>query len=139
MTTYNENKLERMLAQALRKHSEAAPAGFTERMMKTIELADQQRILAAVIFQKRLALAASVGLGIAAVVAAIFFPTDVTSVFRNISSSFTKQGAALLGAIPGAVKTISNQWQFYALLAAASVFAIYSLLDMLLGDRLKVA
>jgi hypothetical protein len=133
----NEDKFDRMLTQALQRHSEPVPADFDERMMTAIEQAEQQRILAAVVMQQRLALAASIVLGVAAIVTVIFFPSAVAGVLRSIAGGLMEQGSILADRLPKAVETVGSQWQFYATLAAVFGFAVYSLADLLLGDRLR--
>ncbi len=135
----NEDKFDRMLARALQKHSEPVPADFTERMMTTIKEAEQQRVLAGVVLQERLALAASIVLGVAAVVAVIFFPAAIAGVFHSIAGGLTEQGGILAVRIHKAVETVGSQWQFYTILAAVFGFAACSLVDLLLGDRLRAA
>lgn len=139
MTNIFEDRFDRMLGQTLHRHREPAPADFTERMMKAIERAEQQRILAGVVLQERLALAASAALGIAAIVAVVFFPSAVAGAFGSIGRGLVDQGGALAGRIPQALAAIGRQWQLYAVLGAAAAVAIYSLLDLLLGDRLRTA
>jgi len=133
----DEDKFDRMLAGALHRHSEPVPEDFTERMMTTIKEAEQQRILADVVLQERLALAASIVLGVAAIVTAVFFPSAVAGVLRSIAGGLMEEGGILADRLPKAVETVGSQWQFYATLAAVFGFAVYSLADLLLGDRLR--
>ena len=133
-----EDRFDRLLAGALQKHSEPVPADFTERMLAAIQQAEQQRILAGIVFQQRLALAASIVLGACAVLAAVFFPAATTEVFRTITGSVTEQAGTWFGKIPQTIETIRNQWQSYAVLTAVFGFAIYSLMDLLLGDKLRI-
>jgi hypothetical protein len=135
----NEDRFDRLLAGALQKHSEPVPADFTERMLSAIQQAQHQRILAGIAFQQRLALAASIVLGACAVLAAVFFPAATTEVFRSITGSVMERADMWFGKIPQTIETIRNQWQSYAVLTAVFGFAIYSLVELLLGDRLRIA
>lgn len=66
---FDEDRFDRMLAQTLQRHSEPTPADFTERMITAVKQAEQQRILASVVLQQRLALAASILFGAVTIVA----------------------------------------------------------------------
>lgn len=135
----NEDKFDRMLGRALQKHSEPVPADFTERMLRRIEEAEKRQVLARVVLQERLALAGSIILGIAAIVVVVFFPGRVTGFLSSVGGSFTEQGSALIGGIPQAMEAVRGQWQFYTVVGAVFGFAVYSLVDLLLGDRLRIA
>lgn len=135
----NEDKFDQMLGRALRRHSEPVPADFTGRMLRRIEEADEQKVLSRVILQERLALVGSIILGVAAIVVVVFFPGTVTGFFGSIAGSFTEQGRSLIDKIPQAIETVRGEWQFYTVMGAVFGFAVYSLLDLLLGDRLRIA
>jgi hypothetical protein len=135
----NEDRFDRMLAQALQRHSEPAPADFTERMLTAIKQAEQQRILAAVVLQQRLALAATVLFGVITIIAVVFFHAAIAGVFRTITGAVGEQTNMWLDRIPQAVETVRSRWQFYIVLAAVSGFAVYSFVESLLGDRLRIA
>ena len=135
----NEDKFDQMLGRALQKHSEPVPADFTERMLRQIKEAQEQRILARVVLQERLALAGCVVLGAAAIVAVVSFPGAVAAVLGSIAGSFTEQSGALIGKIPQTIEAVRGEWQFYAVMGAVFGFAVYSLVDLLLGDRLRIA
>ena len=53
MSVDKEKQFDEMLGRALRQHSEAVPADFTERMLRQIDSAEEQRILARVVLQER--------------------------------------------------------------------------------------
>ena len=122
----NEGKFDEMLGKALRQHSEPVSADFTERMSKRIREAEEQRILARVVLQERVALAGCIVLGIIAIVMAALFP--------HIAVSFTVQIGNLTDKISQIIETISSQWRFYAVLAGVFGFAVYGLADLLVGD-----
>jgi hypothetical protein len=51
------NGFDRMLSQALQRHSESVPADFTALVLRRVEQTQEQRILARVVLQERLFLA----------------------------------------------------------------------------------
>jgi len=141
----NEDKFGEMLGRALQSHSEPVPADFTERMLRQVREAEEQRILARVVWQERLALAGCIVLGVIAIVAVAVFPDRIAEVLRSIAGGFTEQGKALVDKMTPTVDIeavsgeVSGKWQFYTVLALVFGFAIYSLVDMLVGDRLRTA
>ena len=127
MSVDKEDKFDEMLGRALRRSSEPVPADFTDRMLRQIRETEEQRILARVVLQERLALAGCIALGIIAIVVAAVFP--------GIATSFTKQMGSLSDKIPQAIEAISGKWQlYYTVFAGVFGFAVYSLLDLLVGD-----
>ncbi len=134
-----DDKFDRMLGRTLRSFSPSVPTDFTERMLRRIRKAEEQKILAHVVLQERLALAGCIVFGAAAIVAVAAFPDTITAVFQSIVGSFTERGSALVDKIPQTIKAVRGQWQLYTVLAAMAGFAVYSLVDLLLGDRLRTA
>jgi hypothetical protein len=134
-----DDKFDKMLGRTLRRSSQAVPADFTQRMLKQIRQAEEQKILARVVLQERLALAGCFALGAAAIIAIVIFPDTITAVFNSIVGSYTTQSTTLVSRIPGSINTVRDQWQLYTFLAAMAGFAVYSLVDLLAGYRLKIA
>jgi len=128
-----------MLGQALRKHSEQVPADFTERMLRQVREFDEKRIVSRVIWQGRLALAGTILLGAAAIVGVVALPGRIGALLRSIGVGLTDRGGALIDGFPQAVGVVRNEWQFYGVLAVLLAFAVYCLLDLLVGDRVKMA
>jgi len=134
-----DDKFDGMLGRTLRSSSQAVPADFTRRMLSQIRQAEEQKILARVVLQERLALAGCFALGAAAIIAMAVFPDTITAVFNSIVGSFTAQSSTLVSRIPQSINTVRDQWQIYTVLAAMAGFAVYSLVDLLAGGRLKTA
>ena len=134
-----DDKFDEMLGRALRSSSESVPADFTETMLRQIRQAEEQKILARVVLQERLALAGCIVFGAAAIVAVAAFPDHIAAVFQSIAGNFTERGGALVDRIPQTIETVRGQWQLYTVLAAVAGFAVYSLVDLLAGDKLRTA
>jgi len=134
-----DDKFDKMLGRALRSSSEPVPADFTKRMLRRIRQAEEQKILARVILQERLALAGCIVFGAAAIVAVVAFPGAIAAVFQSAAGSLTARGGALVDRIPQTIETVRGQWQLYTVLAAIAGFAVYSIVDLLAGDRLRTA
>ena len=132
------NKFDEMLGRTLRSSSEPVPADFTARMIERIRQAEEQKILARVILQERLALAGSIVLGVAAVIAATAFPDAIAAIFDSIAGGFSQRGTLLADKIPQTIEALQGQWQLYTILAAVCGFGVYSLLNLLVSDRLRM-
>jgi len=137
----NEDKFDEMLGPSLRRHSEPVPPGFTERMLRQIEEVEQKEILARVIWQERLALAGCIVFGALAAIGVTVFPGRIAGVLRGIATGFTERGRAVVDGIGQtiSIETVRSEWQLYAILALVLGFAVYCVVDMLVGDRLRTA
>jgi len=135
----NQGNFDEMLGRALRMHSEPVPADFTERMLRQARELDEKRIVSRVIWQGRLALAGTILLGVAAIVGVVALPGRIGAVLRSVGVGFTDRGGALLDRFPQAAGAVRNEWQLYAVLAVLLAFAVFCLLDLLVGDRVKMA
>ena len=137
----NEDKFDEMLGQSLRRHSEPVPADFTERMLRQIEEAEQRQILARVVLQERLSLAGCIVFGVLAAVGVMVFPGRIVGILRSIAAGFTERGGAVVDGIGRTIsmETIRSEWQLYIILALVLGFALYCVVDMLVGDRLRTA
>jgi hypothetical protein len=135
----NPGDFDEMLGRALRRHSEPVPADFTARMLRQARELDEKRIVSRVIWQGRLALAGTILLGVAAIVGILALPGRIGALLNRIGMGFTDRGGALIGRFPQAVGAVRNEWQLYAVLAVLLAFAVFCLLDLLVGDRVKMA
>jgi hypothetical protein len=111
-------------------------------VLMQVREAQEQRILARVVLQERLTLAACITLAGLTVVVAAVFPEIAAATFRAITTSLTGQGENLIDRIPQALKALSGWWSSvggYSVLGAVFGFAIYSLVELLMGDRATIA
>lgn len=122
----NRDKFDEVLRQGLRRHLESSPADFTARTLSRIREAEEQKILARVVMQERLALAGCIVLGIITIVVAVVFP--------SVASGLTKQAELFIAKISQTIETVSYEWQYYTVLMGVLGFAVYSLVDLLVDD-----
>jgi hypothetical protein len=130
----DKDNFDEILARSLKRHSEPVPSDFTERMMSRVKEAQEQRILARVVLQERLALAGSIMLGAAVIILAIVFSGPITAVFKGIGSSLTGQEQAFFDGVPRFIRAARSGWQFYIVFAGVFGFIVYSLVDLLVAD-----
>ena len=134
----NKDKFDEMLGAAMRRHREAVPGDFTERMLEQVRELQARRVLAQVVLQERLALSASIVFGGLAILGAVFFPARIVAVLRSIGASLAGYGGGLAGKIPQAIDVVGVQWQFYTVLAVVLAFAVCCLMGLVFSDRLKM-
>ncbi len=130
----DNDKFDEILERALKSHSEPVPADFTERMLSRIKKDQQQRVLARVILQERLALTGCIVLGAAVIVSAVLFPDTIIAVFKSIAVSLIEQGQNFVGRVPRTIGTVRSDWQFYMVFVGVFGFAVYALADLLLPN-----
>ncbi len=137
----NDDKFDEMLGQSLRRHSESVPADFTEKMLRQVREVEERQILARVVLQERLSLAGCIVFGVLAAVGIMVFPGRIAGIFRSIAAGLTERGGAVLDGIGRTIsmETIRSEWQLYIILALLLGFALYCVVDMLVGDRLRTA
>jgi len=126
MSADKEKQFDEMLGRALQEHSEPVPADFTERMLRQINSAEEQRILARVVLQERLSLAGCIVLGIAAAAVVFFSP--------GIAVSLAEQIVGFIGKVTEGIEALRYDWQFYAVFTGVFGFAVYSLADLFVGE-----
>ena len=80
---HNADNLDGLLADALQKHTEPARPGFTDKILKQVDVIEQQKLLAKIIMQERLALTGCVTLAISFISTLIFFGKDFAKILTN--------------------------------------------------------
>jgi hypothetical protein len=135
----NEHSFDQMLARALKQHSEAIPGDFSTNVQRQIRKAQEQKILARVIWQERLTLAGSIALAGLAICVVVIFQGYLTRIYRNFVDNLATDSQAAVGKILQIVDAFSVNWQQYAILAVISLFALYSLADFLTGHRIRIS
>ncbi len=123
----HEDSFGKMLKGALRAHVEPVRSDFAEKVLKQVQAVDEQKILAKVVLQERLALAACIIVPAAAAVVIFAFPQVPAATLAGLKSMFY-----------GIAKQIAlmphHNRQFWAVLVAVIGFAGYSIFDLLFAD-----
>ncbi len=127
MSVIKKDKFNIMLSHALQEHSEPVPADFTDRMSRRIREAEEQKVLARVVMQERLALAGCIVLGIMIVFSVAFFPSVVAN-FKELVETSIRQATQT-------INTIQYGLYLYAVFTGIFGFAVYGFVDLLVGDR----
>ena len=123
-----EDRFDKILKTALRARSQHVPTDFADNVLKQVQALDEQKILAKVILQERLALAACITIPLAATAAIFAWPQILTTAWTGLQNLFY--------AIAKQIALMPHQdWQFYVVLVAVAGFAAYSVFDLLFADR----
>lgn len=121
----NNSKCERqfdlLLKKALAEHEEPARNDFTNKMLKRIDDLEQQRILAKVIFQKRLALVGCIILPIASLALILFSPQVVIDFSAWMLNQYDTISQNLL--------KLGNEWHLQVVVSVGLAVTIYGLFD----------
>ncbi len=123
-----EDRFDKMLKTALRAHVEHVPGDFADNVLKQVQALDEQKILAKVILQERLALATCITVPLAAAVAIFAYPQILTTAWTGLQSLFYS-----------IAKQIALMPQYDGLFGVVTVavigFAVYSVFNLLFADR----
>jgi hypothetical protein len=130
---------DQILTRALREHNEPVPPDFTCKVLARIDQKCQRAVLARVVRQERLALAACILPVAAAAVAFLTNASRVAVFLKDIVAILTRRGGDVFGRVPGLAEAVGADWRFYAVLAGVLVLAACSFADLVLGDRLRLA
>jgi hypothetical protein len=125
------------LTRALQRHREPVPADFTDKVLRKLSQAQEQKILARVVLQERLALAGCVIFSCIAIWATTVFPEITEVLFQSIAKIVTLQGEALAYRIRQTIIAFSTDWQTYMILVGGMGLAVYSLIKLSFGNGLK--
>jgi hypothetical protein len=124
----DENRFDKMLKTALGARSQPVPADFADNVSKRVLALHEQKILAKVVLQERLALAVCIIIPLAAAVAIFAWPQILTTAWTGLQNLFYAI-AKQIALMP------HHDWQFWAALVAVAGFAAYSVFDLLFADR----
>lgn len=131
----DHGKFDEILERALKSYSEPVPADFTDRMLRRIREAEEQRILARVIMEEKLTLAGCIILGIMVIVAVVVFPGIAVS-FKELVGTSIDKVTQIIGAVryEWGSRFAGSQWQLYMVFAGVFGFAVCSLVDLVVSD-----
>jgi sterol desaturase/sphingolipid hydroxylase (fatty acid hydroxylase superfamily) len=121
-----EDAFDKMLRCGLKKHIEPDRPDFGERLLRQIETGRQQKILAKVVFEERLALAGSIILPLAAVTVFLFFPEIPRAVSGWVQNLFAISLQTVLNYVSGI--------QFWYILIIISGIAVYCIFDFVVEE-----
>jgi len=135
----NQEQFDAILSSSLRKKKIKVADGFVDNVVSRLTQAQQQKILARVILQERLALAGCILLPVLAVVGALIFP-EALRVVVGFTEGLTGKISRIIEVVSSASRLwlgFSNAtkgvWGPLAITVAIGV-AVYSVVDLLLTD-----
>ncbi len=123
-----ENDFDKMLKGALRTRSGHVPGEFADNVLRRAQVLDEQKILAKVILQERLALAMCITIALAAIAAVVAYSQTLPTAWTGLKSLFY-----------GIAKQIALMPQYDGLFGIVTAgvigFAVYSFFNLLFADR----
>ena len=113
-----DDNFDKALAKALKSHTGPVPYNFTERVLEQIRKEQEQKVLARVVLQERLALAGCIVLGVIMII--------VWATSANVAADFTELMRTSINKVSETVTLIVSQWQSYIVFVVALGFVLYS-------------
>ena len=114
-----------VLKKSLRRHAEPHRSGFTEHVLKQVELLEEQKLLRRIVWQGRLVLGACVACCVVFLFAAVIYPELIDGILTWPGKLFDIVIAA--GAL------IEAEWQVCVICLAAMGMVAYNLVQVRLA------
>jgi hypothetical protein len=115
-----EDAFDKMLRCGLKKHTEPDRPDFKERLLRQIETRRQQKILAEIVFEERLALAGCIILPLAAVAVFLFFPEIPHAVSSWTQNLFTISRQTISDYVPKI-----QLWHAFIIIAGIAIYYVF--------------
>ena len=121
-----DDSFDKALAKALKSHTGPVPYNFTEQVLEQIRREQEQKILARVVLQERLALAGCIVLGLITII--------VLATSSNVAVDFTELMRTSINKANETAAFIISQWQSIAAFGVAMGFILYSFIRFRVVD-----
>lgn len=121
-----DDSFDKALAKALKSHTGPVPYNFTEQVLEQIRREQEQKILARVVLQERLALAGCIVLGLITII--------VLATSSNVAVDFTELMRTSINKANETAALIISQWQSFAAFVVALGFLLYSFIRLRVVD-----
>jgi hypothetical protein len=115
-----EDAFDKMLKSGLKKHIEPDRPDFKEGLLRQIETRRQQKILAEIVFEERLALAGCIILPLAAVITFLFFPEIPRAVSGWVQSLFSISSQMVLSYV-----SEIQLWYVFIIITGIAIYYIF--------------
>jgi len=123
----NEKQFDRILTGGLRRCEKTVSANFADRVLTSVQLRAQQKLLAKVVLQERLALAGCIVASIGAIVVIVFL--------QQITETLSRLTARLFGSIGQAIISGQFQWQPTVILTIVAVVAACGIFELFAAEN----
>jgi hypothetical protein len=123
----NEKQFDRMLTDGLRRCEKTVSADFADRVLSSVQLQAQQKLLAKVVLQERLALAGWIITSIGAIAVIVFL--------QQITETLSGLTARLSSSIGQAIISGQLEWQPLMIFAIAAVVAACGILELFFAEN----
>jgi hypothetical protein len=123
----NEKQFDRMLTDGLRRCEKTVSADFADRVLSSVQLRAQQKLLAKVILQERLALAGCIVASIGTIAVIVFL--------QQITETLSGLTARLSSSIGQAIISGQFEWQPTMILTIAAVVAACGIFELFSAEN----
>jgi hypothetical protein len=123
----NERRFDEMLKKNLKQHREPIQKDFAQELLAKIQKVQQQKVLAKVVRQEKLAFAAFILLPVTAIVVIFAYP--------NLAIETARLMTKLYPLIIQSVKSIMNQWKLWICYILAAATCLYAFYESLLREN----
>jgi hypothetical protein len=123
----NEHRFDEMLKKNLKQHREPIRQNFTQELIAKIQKAEQQKVLAKVIWQERFLLAVYILLPIAAIVVIFAYPNLAIETSRLMTNLYLLVNLA--------VTSFVIHWQLWVCYILAAAVCLYAFYESLLREN----
>ena len=123
----NEKQFDRMLTDGLRRCEKTVSADFADKVLSGVQLRVQQKLLAKVVLQERLALAGCIMASIGAIAVIVFL--------QQITETLSGLMARLSGSIGQAIISGQFQWQPLMILAIVAAVAACGISELFFAEN----
>jgi hypothetical protein len=123
----NEKQFDQMLTDGLRRCEKTVSANFADRILSSVQLRAQQKLLAKVVLQERLALAGCIAASIGAITVLVFL--------QPITEALSGLTARLSSSIGQAIISGQFEWQPTMILTIAAVVAACGIFELFSAEN----
>ena len=123
----NEKQFDRILTGGLRRCEKTVSADFADRVLSGVQLRAQQKLLAKVVLQERLALAGCIVASIGTITVLVFL--------QPITEALSGRTARLSGSIGQAIISGQFEWQPMMILTIAAVVAACGIFELFSAEN----
>ena len=123
------SKFDQMLTDGLRRCEKTVSADFADKVVSGVQLQAQQRFLAKVILQERLALAGCIMIPIMAIAAILIFPQVIETLSERIMQLCSNIAQANIDT------SRQFEWQPMMVFAIAAAVALYGVFELFFAEN----
>jgi hypothetical protein len=123
----NKEQFDKMLTDGLRRYEKTLSPDFADKIVSRARLQTQQKLLAKVIWQERLALAGCIMIPVAVLAVILIFPQIIDKLSERITQ--------LCSNISQAIISGQIEWQPFIIFTIAAAVAAYGIFELFFAEN----